>query len=149
MSTELIGYTSGVFDLFHIGHINILRNSKALCDKLVVGVTPDDLVEKNKNKKAVIPFNERLEIIRSIKYVDLAIQQPSYDKKITWEKLNFDILFVGDDWFNNSKWKEYEIFFSSVNVKVVYFPYTKNTSSTLINNFLLKQRDDKEFNDIP
>jgi len=149
MSTEVIGYTSGVFDLFHIGHINILRNSKALCDKLVVGVTPDDLVEKNKNKKAVIPFNERLEIIRSIKYVDLAIQQPSYDKKITWEKLNFDILFVGDDWFNNSKWKEYEIFFSSVNVKVVYFPYTKNTSSTLINNFLLKQRDDKEFNDIP
>lgn len=149
MSTELIGYTSGVFDLFHIGHINILRNSKALCDKLVVGVTPDDLVEKNKNKKAVIPFNERLEIIRSIKYVDLAIQQPSYDKKITWEKLKFDILFVGDDWFNNSNWKEYEIFFSSVNVKVVYFPYTKNTSSTLINNFLLKQRDEKEFNDIP
>ena len=135
MKNKTIGYISGVFDLFHIGHLNILINSKSMCDHLIVGVTVDDLVAY-KNKKAVIPFQERLEIVRSIKYVDATIAQECMDKFKMWEKLKFDILFVGDDWFETPKWKEIEEQFKDVNVKVVYFPYTKSTSSTMLNNAL-------------
>ncbi|MBT5399392.1 adenylyltransferase/cytidyltransferase family protein [bacterium] len=135
MKNKTIGYISGVFDLFHIGHLNILINSKSMCDQLIVGVTVDDLVAY-KNKKAVIPFQERLEIVRSIKYVDATIAQECMDKFKMWEKLKFDILFVGDDWFETPKWKEIEEQFKDVNVKVVYFPYTKSTSSTMLNNAL-------------
>ena len=140
MKNKTIGYISGVFDLFHIGHLNILINSKSMCDQLIVGVTVDDLVAY-KNKKAVIPFQERLEIVRSIKYVDATIAQECMDKFKMWEKLKFDILFVGDDWFETPKWKEIEEQFKDVNVKVVYFPYTKSTSSTMLNNTLKKLRE--------
>ena len=135
MKNKTIGYISGVFDLFHIGHLNILINSKSMCDHLIVGVTVDDLVAY-KNKKAIIPYQERLEIVRSIKYVDATIAQESMDKFKMWEKLKFDVLFVGDDWFETPKWKEIEEQFKDVNVKVVYFPYTKSTSSTMLNNAL-------------
>ncbi|HEG8137218.1 TPA: adenylyltransferase/cytidyltransferase family protein, partial [Campylobacter coli] len=87
-----LGYTSGVYDLFHIGHLNLLKNAKGLCDKLIVGVTIDELVQY-KNKKSVIPFSERIEIVRSIKYVDAAIPQENIDKYQMWEKLHFDVLF--------------------------------------------------------
>lgn len=140
MKNKTIGYTSGVFDLFHIGHLNILINSKSMCDHLIVGVTVDDLVAY-KNKKAVIPYQERLEIVRSIKYVDATIAQESMDKFKMWEKLKFDVLFVGDDWFETPKWKEIEEQFKEVGVKVVYFPYTKSTSSTMLNNTLKKLRE--------
>jgi len=136
---KIVGYTTGVFDLFHIGHLNLLRNAKSLCDKLIVGVTTDELVSY-KNKRAVIPFNERCEIIRSIKYVDLVVPQENMDKYEVWEKLKFDILFVGDDWYNTEKWNDIEEQFKKVGVKVVYFPYTKGTSSTLINQILIEQR---------
>ena len=135
-----IGYTTGVFDLFHIGHLNLLKNAKSLCDKLIVGVTTDELVAY-KNKKAVIPFNERMEIVSSIKYVDAVVPQESMDKMGMWKKLKFDVMFVGDDWYKSEKWKKYEDDFKAVNVKIVYFPYTKGTSSTLINDILLKQRN--------
>ena len=135
-----IGYTTGVYDLFHIGHLNLLKNAKSLCDKLIVGVTTDELVAY-KNKKAVIPFNERMEIVSNIKYVDLVVPQESMDKMEMWEKLKFDVMFVGDDWYKSEKWKKYEDDFKAVNVKIVYFPYTKGTSSTLINDILLKQRN--------
>lgn len=135
MKNNIIGYTSGVFDLFHIGHLNLLMNAKSMCDHLIVGVTVDELVAY-KNKKAVIPFQERLEIVRSIKYVDAAISQEDMDKLKMWEKLKFDVLFVGDDWFDTPKWKEIEQQFKDVGVKVVYFPYTKNTSSTILNKTL-------------
>ena len=135
MKNKTIGYISGVFDLFHIGHLNILINSKSMCDHLIVGVTVDDLVAY-KNKKAVIPFQERLEIVRSIKYVDATIAQESMDKFKVWERLKFDVLFVGDDWFETPKWKEIEEQFKEVDVKVVYFPYTKSTSSTVLNEAL-------------
>ena len=135
MKNNIIGYTSGVFDLFHIGHLNLLMNAKSMCDHLIVGVTVDELVAY-KNKKAVIPFQERLEIVRSIKYVDAAISQEDMDKLKMWEKLKFDFLFVGDDWFDTPKWKEIEQQFKDVGVKVVYFPYTKNTSSTILNKTL-------------
>ena len=103
----VLGYTSGVYDLFHIGHLNILKNAKALCDKLIVGVSVDELVSY-KNKKPVIPFEERIEIVRSIKYVDVAIPQENIDKFKTWEKIKFNILFVGDDWYKTDSWQKFE-----------------------------------------
>lgn len=138
----ITGYTTGVFDLFHIGHLNLLRNAKAMCDKLIVGVSTDDLVSY-KHKKAVIPFSERLEIIRNIKCVDAAIPQVDMDKFKVWEKLKFDVMFVGDDWYQSDKWKQFEEKFQKVGVKIVYFPYTKGTSSTLINETLQQLRANK------
>lgn len=136
---EIIGYTTGVFDLFHIGHLNLLRNARALCDKLIVGVTTDELVSY-KHKKAIIPFNERCEIVRNIKFVDLVVPQENMNKYEVWKKLKFDIMFVGDDWYNTEKWNDIEAKFKKVGVKIIYFPYTKGTSSTLINQILIKQR---------
>lgn len=135
----VVGYTTGVYDLFHIGHLNLLKNARGLCDKLIVGVTVDDLVAY-KNKKSVIPFEERIEIVRSIKCVDAAIPQENIDKFETWKKLHFDVLFVGDDWYKSERWQELEEKFNAVGVRIVYFPYTKGTSSTLINQTLLKLR---------
>ena len=143
MAKMVIGYTCGVYDLFHIGHLNLLKNAKGLCDKLIVGVSVDKLVEY-KNKRAVIPFEERIEIVRSIKFVDAAIPQEELDKYKMWEKLHFDILFVGDDWYNTPSWQEMEEKFKAVGVRVVYFPFTKGTSSTLINETLVKLRESKE-----
>ena len=137
------GYTSGVFDLFHIGHLNLLRNSKALCDKLIVGVTTDDLVSY-KNKKSVIAHAERMEIVRSIKHVDLAVPQSDMDKMAMWKRLQYDIMFVGDDWFESEKWQSYDKEFKDVGVKIVYFPYTKGTSSSLINNTLNMLRNENK-----
>ena len=134
-----VGYTCGVYDLFHIGHLNLLKNAKGLCDKLIVGVSTDELVAY-KHKKAVIPFEERLEIIRNIKCVDAAIPQDDLDKFKAWEKLRFDILFVGDDWYGDPRWKEMEEKFKDVGVRVVYFPYAKGTSSTILNETLRKIR---------
>lgn len=134
-----IGYTTGVFDLFHIGHLNLLKNAKGLCDKLIVGVTTDELVSY-KGKKAVIPFEERLEIVRNIQYVDAVIPQESMDKMENWKKLKYDVMFVGDDWHNTPKWEDFEKQFDEVGVKIVFFPYTKGTSSTLINDVLKNLR---------
>lgn len=136
-----IGYTSGVFDLFHIGHLNLLKNARGLCDKLIVGVTTDELLLEYKKKKSVIPFPERLEIVRNIKFVDAVVPQASMDKFEMWKKLNYDIMFVGDDWYNTPKWENYERQFKEVNVKIIYFPYTKGVSSTLINEILIKERN--------
>jgi glycerol-3-phosphate cytidylyltransferase len=138
----IIGYTSGVYDLFHIGHLNMLRNAKSLCDKLIVGVTTDELVAY-KNKSAIIPFSERMEIVRSIKYVDAVVAQENMDKFELWEKLKYDVMFVGDDWFKTEKWEKLDEKFKEVGVKIIYFPYTKGTSSTLINSTLENLRKDK------
>ena len=139
MDKPIIGYTSGVYDLFHVGHLNLLKNAKGLCDKLIVGVSVDELVAY-KHKRAVIPFQERLEIVRSIKYVDAAIPQDDLDKFKMWEKLHFDVLFVGDDWFKSERGQEMEKKFDEVGVRVVYFPYTKGTSSTLLTEALARLR---------
>lgn len=136
----ITGYTSGVYDLFHIGHLNLLKNAKGLCDKLIVGVTSDELVSY-KNKKAVIPHSERMEIVRNIKHVDAVIPQNDMDKFTMWEKLKFDVLFVGDDWFKTDKWEIINKQFKDVGVNVVYFPYTKGVSSTMINETLNKIRN--------
>lgn len=132
---QIIGYTAGVFDLFHIGHLTLLKNAKGLCDKLIVGVTSDELV-LYKGKHAVIPFQERLEIVRSIKYVDAAIAQENMDKITMCKKLGASILFVGDDWYGTEKWKKYEKEAKKAGIKIIYFPYFKGTSSTLINETL-------------
>ena len=131
----LIGYTTGVYDLFHIGHLNLLKNAKGMCDRLIVGVTVDDLVGY-KGKHAMIPFEDRIEIIRSIKYVDAAIPQYDMDKLTTCKKLGAKMLFVGDDWYNTDKWREYESEFSQAGIQIIYFPYTKGVSSTKISQAL-------------
>jgi glycerol-3-phosphate cytidylyltransferase len=137
----VIGYTAGVYDLFHIGHLNLLKNAKGMCDKLVVGVTVDELVSY-KGKKAMIPFEDRIEIVRSIKYVDAAVPQYNMDKLEACKKLNAQILFVGDDWYGTDKWKAYEKEFEEAGIKIVYFPYTKGTSSTQIRKSLNYIRKD-------
>ena len=137
----ILGYTTGVFDLFHVGHVNLLRNAKGMCDKLVVGVTTDELVSY-KNKKSVISFDERMDVVRSCRYVDAVIPQEDMDKYTQWEKVKFDVMFVGDDWFKTEKWESIDQKFQEVGVRVVYFPYSKGTSSTLINNVLLDLRKD-------
>lgn len=137
---NIIGYTTGVFDLFHVGHLRLLKKAKSLCDKLIVGVTTDELVSY-KFKKSVIPFVERAEIISNLKCVDLVVAQENMDKMDAWNRLKFDTMFVGDDWYKTKKWEKYENQLSTVNVKIVYFSYTKGTSSTLINNILLSERD--------
>ena len=135
----VIGYTAGVYDLFHIGHLNLLKNAKGMCDKLIVGVTTDDLVSY-KGKKAMIPFEDRIEIVRSCKYVDAAVPQYDMDKLEACKKLGATILFVGDDWYATEKWKEYEKEFERNGIKIVYFPYTKGVSSTKITEALHKTR---------
>ena len=135
----VIGYTTGVYDLFHIGHLNLLKNAKGMCDKLIVGVTVDELV-KYKGKKALIPFEDRIEIVRSIKYVDVAVPQYNMDKLDACKKLGASILFVGDDWYGTEKWKEYEEEFQKAGIKIVYFPYTQGISSTQIRKTLKTMR---------
>jgi len=130
-----IGYTAGVFDLFHIGHLNLLKNAKGMCDKLIVGVTADELVTY-KGKRAVIPFHDRIEIVRSIKYVDAAVAQYDMDKLTMCKKLGASILFVGDDWYGTEKWENYEKEFSEAGIKIIYFPYTQGVSSTKITEAL-------------
>ena len=125
-----LGYTTGVFDVIHKGHLNILRNAKALCDTLIVGVSTDELVEK-KGKKAIVPFEERVELVRNLQQVDSAIPQVTTDKYEEWKKLKFDVVFVGDDWYNTEKWNSYEAQLNEVGVKVIYFPYTMGVSSTI------------------
>lgn len=137
MNKQIVGYTAGVFDLFHIGHLNLLKRAKAQCDKLIVGITTDELVSY-KGKRPVITLVERMEIVKAIKYVDDVIVQDDLDKFKAWKKLHYDILFVGDDWKGNEKWNKYEQDLVRVGAKVVYLPYTKTTSSTLITSVLHK-----------
>lgn len=137
MKKYKIGYTTGVFDLFHIGHLNILKKAKELCEYLIVGVTIDELVSY-KGKTAFIPFSERIEIVSSIKYVDLAVPQDTMDKMTAWNIHKFDAMFVGSDWKGTAKWNQFEDEFKKVNVDIVYFPYTEKTSSTQLRDALAK-----------
>jgi len=135
----IIGYTSGVFDLFHIGHLNLLKNAKGMCDKLIVGVTTDDL-SLYKDKKPLIPFEDRFEIIRSIYYVDAVVPQETMDKATMCKKIKASLLFVGDDWYDTPKWNEIEFELNKIDIKVIYFPYTKGISSTTISTALNEVR---------
>ncbi|MBP3203629.1 MAG: adenylyltransferase/cytidyltransferase family protein [Bacteroidales bacterium] len=131
----IIGYTTGVFDLFHVGHLNLFKNAKGMCDKLIVGVTVDELVAY-KGKKAMIPFEDRIELVRSCKYVDAAVPQYDMDKLSACKKLGAKFLFVGDDWYGTEKWKDYEKEFADAGIRIVYFPYTRGVSSSQIQKAL-------------
>ena len=139
-----IGYTTGVFDLFHIGHLNILRNAKLECDHLIVGITTDELAKEEKGRLPVIPFSERMTIVECIKYVDSVIPQVNYDKIEAWNNLKFNIMFVGDDWKGTEKWNKLEEDFLERGVKISYFPYTKQTSSSRIRKILDLLYEEKE-----
>ena len=141
MKKYKVGYTTGVYDMFHIGHLNILKKAKEHCDYLIVGVTTDELVSY-KNKKAIIPHEERMAIVGSIEYVDQVVTQESMDKIAAWKEYKFDVMFVGSDWKGTVKWNELERQFGEVGVDIVYFPYTKGTSSTKLREVLDKISND-------
>ncbi|MBG0738324.1 adenylyltransferase/cytidyltransferase family protein [Paeniglutamicibacter antarcticus] len=131
MSTR-VGYAAGAFDLFHVGHLNLLRHAKSHCDFLIAGVVSDDLLIAAKGRPPVIPLAERLEIVRSIRCVDEAIAEVLPSKLDTWEQNHFDIFFKGDDWRGTPKGLALERAFGAVGVEVIYFPYTVHTSSTIL-----------------
>lgn len=126
------GYTTGVFDLFHIGHLNVIKRAKEQCDILIVGVSTDEVVETYKHKKPVIPFKERIEIVSALRYVDKAVPQTSMDKRAAWEKLHFDALFHGDDWKGSAMYEKYHEDFAGTGVDIVFLPHTVGTSSTML-----------------
>lgn len=134
----VIGYTTGVFDLFHIGHLNILQRAKEQCDYLIVGVSTDELVEQYKHKKPVISYEERSRIVEAIRYVDKVVPQVNRNKMEAWEQLHFDRMFVGDDWKGSPLFNEMEEKFRPLGVQIIYFPYTNGTSSTFLKDVLNK-----------
>ena len=131
-----VGYTTGVYDLFHIGHLNILKRAKEHCEYLIVGVSTDEVVESYKGKRPVVPFRERIEIVKAIRYVDEVIPQTSMDKMEAWEKLHFDVLFHGSDWKGSDMYDEIEKKLEEVGADLVFLPHTEGTSSTLLSEKL-------------
>lgn len=132
----IFGYTTGVFDMFHMGHLLLLERAKQQCDRLIVGVTTDELSLERKNKLPIVPFEERRQIVAALRCVDITVPQTSMDKHAAWTNLRFDRMFVGDDWRGTEQWNNLEREFSEVGVEIVYFPYTKSTSSTHLRDAL-------------
>lgn len=127
-----IGYTTGVFDLFHVGHLNILETAKKFCDFLIVGVTTDELCMQRKGKMPIVCQNDRVRIVEAIKYVDKVVLQTDMNKFAAVKELNADVVFVGSDWKKTPEWIEYEKQFNSIGVKVMYLPHTDGISSTIL-----------------
>ncbi len=136
MKPYKVGYTTGVFDMFHIGHLNILKNAKDQCEHLIVGVSTDDVVESYKHKKPIIPFQERIAIVEAIRYVDEAVPQVTMDKMAAWEKLHFNVLFHGSDWKGSAMYEAIIKDFKNVGVDVVFLPHTAGVSSTKLSLLL-------------
>jgi glycerol-3-phosphate cytidylyltransferase len=131
-----IGYAPGVYDLFHIGHLNLLARARERCDHLVAGVVSDEMLVQSKGRAPVIPMAERLEIVRSVRYVDAVHAEVVPNKLDTWRTVRFDVLFKGDDWRGTEKGRRLERDFAAVGVEIRYFPYTVHTSSTLLRRAL-------------
>lgn len=131
-----IGYASGAFDLFHIGHLNILRQARAHCDFLIAGVVADDVLEETKGRRPVIPLAERVEIVNSIGFVDRVFPETVADKMAIWDEIRFNTYFKGDDWRGTERGRRLERDFAERQVAVVYFPYTIHTSSTTLRQAL-------------
>ncbi|MFQ7526615.1 MAG: adenylyltransferase/cytidyltransferase family protein [Mediterraneibacter gnavus] len=131
-----MGYTAGVYDMFHIGHLNVIKNAKALCETLIVAVSTDELVQSYKNKTPIISYKERKEIVEAIRYVDKVIPQTNMDKKISAIKNKIDVMFVGDDWKGTEKWNRIEKELSKIGVDVVYLPHTEGISSTILRTII-------------
>lgn len=136
---KIVGFTAGTFDMFHVGHLNLLKNAKERCDYLVVGVNSDELVINYKHKKPVVPIEERVQIVEAIKYVDQVIVTDTLDKKVVWDKIAYSRLFIGDDWKGSDRWNKTEEEMKQYGVEVVYLPYTKTTNSTLLREKLLSK----------
>ena len=134
-----VGYAPGVYDMFHIGHLNILRHAATQCDYLIAGVVSDEMALQAKGRLPVIPLSERLEIVSSIDCVDEARAETVPDKLDTWRDIRFDILFKGDDWRGTEKGRKLERDFATVGVEIVYFPYTLHTSSSILRSALEAQ----------
>lgn len=127
-----IGYTDGVYDLFHVGHLNMIQTAKKCCEYLIVGVHADDVVEEYKHHKPIINENDRKRIIESIKGVDQVVINQFRDKLKLWELYHFDVVFIGNDWKGTDRWNNFEKALAKINVDVVYVPYTKGISTTEI-----------------
>lgn len=132
----VIGYTTGVYDMFHIGHLNILRRAKEQCDYLIVGVSTDQLVQHDKHKTPVIPFADRCAIVEAIKYVDKVVPQPDKNKFAAWEKYHFNKMFVGSDWKGTPQWQAFEEQFAPVGVEIIYLDHTDGISTTILRDRL-------------
>ena len=128
----IVGYTTGVFDMFHVGHLNLLSRAREQCDRLIVGVSTDEVVLGYKKHAPIVPYEERVAIVKAIRYVDEVVPQTSMDKFSAWEKLHFNRLFHGNDWKGSAMYNEVEAKLKAVGVEVIYFPYTQGTSSTLL-----------------
>lgn len=129
---QIVGYTSGVFDMFHIGHLNLLRQAKEQCDYLIVAVSTDELVQQYKNKLPIIPFNERCQIVEAIKYVDQVVPQIDRNKIGAFDKYHFDIMFVGDDWKGSPLFAEVDAYMQAKGGRVCYLKHTDGISSTML-----------------
>lgn len=134
--TAVVGYAPGAYDMFHVGHLNILRQAKQHCDYLIAGVVSDEMCLLTKGKLPVVPLSERMEIVRHISFVDEVVAEVVPDKVETWRSVHFDVLFKGDDWRGTPKGIKLENDFAELGVKIVYFPYTMHTSSTLLRRAL-------------
>lgn len=134
----IIGYTTGVYDMFHIGHLNVIRRAKEQCDYLIVGVSTDELVQKEKNKTPIIPFKDRIEIVKAIKYVDEVVPQYDKNKFGAWEKYKFNKMFVGSDWKGSEAWNRFERQFEPYGVKIIYLDHTDGISSTILRDRLIE-----------
>ena len=132
MKKYKVGYTTGVFDMFHIGHLNILKKAKEQCDYLIVGVSTDEVVKEYKNKTPIIPFEERIAIVSELKCVDKAVAQTSMDKMKAWQELHFDALFHGSDWKGSDMYNKIVEEFNAIGVDVVFLPHTEGISSTML-----------------
>lgn len=132
MKKYKIGYTSGVFDMFHIGHLNILQKAKSLCETLVVGVTTDELCLSRKGKSPMISHKDRMKIVESIRYVDKVMSQEDMDKFKIVKSIDADVVFVGSDWKGTDSWNNYEKEFASIGCSVVYIDYTQGISSSIL-----------------
>lgn len=134
----VIGYTTGVYDMFHIGHLNILRRAKEQCDFLIVGVSTDELVQHDKHKTPIIPFADRCAIVEAIKYVDKVVPQVDKNKLAAWEKYKFNKMFVGIDWKDTEVWNGFEKQFAPLGVQIVYLNHTDGISSTILREKISK-----------
>ena len=144
MKKEIIGYTTGVYDMFHIGHLNVIRRAKEQCDRLIVGVSTDELVQSEKHKSPVIPYEERAAIVGAIRYVDEVVPQPDKNKLAAWERYHFDKMFVGSDWEGTPQWKRFEEQLAPLGVEIVYLPHTDGISSTKLTEVIRKLSEDGE-----
>jgi glycerol-3-phosphate cytidylyltransferase len=136
MKKKIVGYTTGVYDMFHIGHLNVIKRAKEQCDYLIVGISTDELVQHEKSKTPVIPFEERKAIVGAIKYVDAVVPQLDKDKMAAWKKYHFDKMFVGSDWKDTPQWNKFEEEFKPLGVEIIYLPHTDGISSTKLTSVI-------------